>query len=112
MAFDEWTNLNEGEVDELFDSNVRLCDLRYFRKFYRHLRVCAQVFEGKRDILLFCIDCSESMQALRPDPRREGQQTNHLLDSLEAAVQIQKRKVIVGPGDSVGILFFNTVNNT
>jgi len=49
------------------------------------------------------------MQALRPDPYRPGYQTSHFLDALEAAVQIQKRKVIVGPSDAVGILFFNTV---
>ena len=68
-----------------------------------------QWFEGKRDAILFCIDCSESMQELREDPVSEGVQTSHLLEALDAAVKIQKRKVIVGPTDSVGILLFNTV---
>ena len=60
-------------------------------------------------MILFCIDCSESMQELRDDPMCEGMQTSHLLEALDAAMQIQKRKVIVGPTDSVGILLFNTV---
>ena len=68
-----------------------------------------QWFEGKRDVILFCIDCSESMQESRDDPVYEDMQTSHLLVALDAAVQIQKRKVIVGPTDSVGILLFNTV---
>lgn len=46
------------------------------------------------------------------DPQYEDQQTCHLLTALEAAVEIQKKKVIVGPSDSVGIMFYNTVNAT
>lgn len=49
------------------------------------------------------------MQEPRDDPMCEGMQTSHLLEALDAAMQIQKRKVIVGPTDSVGILLFNTV---
>ena len=49
------------------------------------------------------------MQELRDDPVYEGVQTSHLLEALDAAMQIQKRKAIVGPADSVGILLFNTV---
>jgi len=60
-------------------------------------------------VILFCIDCSESMQELRDDPVYEGVQTSHLLEALDAAMKIQKRKVIVGPMDSVGILLFNVV---
>lgn len=60
-------------------------------------------------MVLFAIDCSESMQALHDDPKNEGQKTSHLLTALEAAMQIQKRKVVVGPNDSAGILLFNTV---
>ena len=71
--------------------------------------ITTQWFEGKRDAILFCIDCSESMQEVRDDPVYEGVQTSHLLEALNAAVKIQKRKVIVGPADSVGILLFNTV---
>lgn len=51
------------------------------------------------------------MQELRGDPLDEGVQTSHLLEALDAAVQIQKRKAIVGPTDSVGILLFNTVRS-
>ena len=60
-------------------------------------------------MILFCIDCSESMQESRDDSVYEGVQTSHLLEALDAAMKIQKRKVIVGPADSVGILLFNTV---
>jgi ATP-dependent DNA helicase 2 subunit 1 len=62
-------------------------------------------------VILFCIDSSESMQESRDDPLYEGVQTSHLLEALDAAVQIQKRKAIVGPTDSVGILLFNTVRS-
>lgn len=49
------------------------------------------------------------MQELRDDPVYEGVQTSHLLEALDAAMKIQKRKVVVGPMDSVGILLFNVV---
>jgi ATP-dependent DNA helicase 2 subunit 1 len=49
------------------------------------------------------------MLALREDPNYESTKTSHLLSALNAAVQIQKRKVVVGPYDSVGIMFYNTV---
>ena len=70
-----------------------------------------QLFEGKRDVILFCIDCSESMLELRDDLDYEDFKTCHLFKALEAAMQIQKRKIIVGPSDSVGIMFFNTVRS-
>ena len=60
-------------------------------------------------MILFCIDCSESMLELREDPRYENVQTCHLFTALEAVVQIQKRKIVVGPRDSIGVLLFNTV---
>lgn len=52
------------------------------------------------------------MFAQRDDPRYEPGEvkTCHLQTALEAAVEIQKKKVIVGPNDSVGILLFNTVS--
>jgi hypothetical protein len=49
------------------------------------------------------------MLALRDDPVYEDVKTCHVLTALEAAMQIQKKKIIVGPNDSVGILLFNTV---
>lgn len=49
------------------------------------------------------------MQEVYRDPKNDGQKTSHLLSALEAAMQIQKRKVIVGPNDAVGIVLFNTV---
>ncbi|KAG6372151.1 SPOC like C-terminal domain-containing protein [Boletus reticuloceps] len=85
--FDDWNVIEEEEELELQDSSF---------------------FEGKRDVILFCIDCSESMHELRDDPVYENVQTSHLLTALDAAMQIQKKKVIVGPNDSVGVLLFNT----
>jgi ATP-dependent DNA helicase 2 subunit 1 len=70
-----------------------------------------QYFEGKRDVILFCIDCSDSMLEIRDDPNyEESVKTCHLYTALDAAMQIQKKKVVVGPNDSVGILLFNTVS--
>lgn len=49
------------------------------------------------------------MLELHEDPVNENQQTCHVFTALEAAMQIQKKKIVVGPNDSVGILLFNTV---
>jgi len=49
------------------------------------------------------------MLKLYDDPKYDDVQTCHLFNALEAAVQIQKKKIIGGPNDSVGILLFNTV---
>ena len=67
------------------------------------------MYETKRDVILFCIDCSESMLKLYDDSKYEDVQTCHLYTAFEAAMQIQKKKIIVGPNDSFGILLFNTV---
>lgn len=68
------------------------------------------MFETKRDVILFCIDCSESMLEPYDDPKyEESVKTCHLFTALEAAMQIQKKKIIIGPNDSVGIMLFNTV---
>ncbi|KAA1467266.1 Ku DNA-binding complex Ku70 subunit [Dentipellis sp. KUC8613] len=85
--YDDWNNLDEEDEEELQDGSY---------------------FEGKRDVILFCIDCSESMLEPHDDPRYEDIQTCHLLTALEAAIQIQKKKVVVGPSDAVGIMFYNT----
>ena len=49
------------------------------------------------------------MLALHEDPNYENIKTSRLLIALDAAVQIQKKKVVVGPYDSVGIMLYNTV---
>jgi ATP-dependent DNA helicase 2 subunit 1 len=92
--YDSWNKLDDSEDEEL-------ADISYF--------------EGKRDVILFCIDASESMQDLYPDPayaddEEEPVMTCHLYTALEAAMMIQKKKVVVGPNDCVGILLFNTVS--
>ncbi|KAI0050512.1 Ku DNA-binding complex, Ku70 subunit [Auriscalpium vulgare] len=85
--YDDWNKLDEDEEDELLDPTY---------------------YERKRDVILFCIDCSESMLELRDDPNYEDAKTSRLLTALDAAVQIQKKKVVVGPNDAVGILLYNT----
>ncbi|KAH7884884.1 SPOC like C-terminal domain-containing protein [Phlebopus sp. FC_14] len=85
--FDDWNVVEEEDEEELQD---------------------ASFFEGKRDAILFCIDCSVSMHELRDDPVYEDVKTSHLLAALDAAMQIQKKKVVVGPNDCVGIMLFNT----
>lgn len=49
------------------------------------------------------------MLELYDDPVYEGVQTCHLYKALDAAMQIEKKKIISGPSDSIGILLFNTV---
>ncbi|KAF9554568.1 Ku DNA-binding complex, Ku70 subunit [Agrocybe pediades] len=85
--YDDWNQVDEEEEEELQD---------------------ASMYETKRDVILFCIDASESMMQLYEDPTYEGVQTSHLLTALSAAVDIQKKKILTGPNDSVGILLFNT----
>ncbi|KAI0703839.1 ku70-like protein [Cytidiella melzeri] len=87
--YEEWNRVDEDDDDELQDSSA---------------------FEGKKDVILFAIDVSESMLELRDDPDYEDSsvKTSNIMAALNAAVQIQKKKVIVGPNDSVGLMFFNT----
>ncbi|KAI0667937.1 ku70-like protein [Trametes maxima] len=85
--YDDWNKIEDDEDEELQDYSL---------------------YEGKRDVILFCIDCSPSMLEMREDERYEDVQTCNLMVALEAAMQIQKRKVLVGPNDAVGIMLFNT----
>jgi ATP-dependent DNA helicase 2 subunit 1 len=104
--FDDWNNIDE-EDEELQDSTVRSPSSTPLTKSTNPL---PQFFDSKRDVILFCIDCSPSMQCSYPSPTYEDIETSHLYTALEAAMQIQKKKVVVGPQDAVGILFFNTVS--
>ncbi|THH23094.1 hypothetical protein EUX98_g8084 [Antrodiella citrinella] len=85
--YDEWNRVDDEEDDELQDTSF---------------------FESKKDVILFAIDCSISMLELHEDPKYEDVKTCHLFTALEAAMEISKRKVIVGPNDAVGIMLFNT----
>ncbi|KAJ2913757.1 hypothetical protein MD484_g6661, partial [Candolleomyces efflorescens] len=90
-AYGDWNKIDEEDDEELQDTSM---------------------FEGKRDVILFCIDCSESMLQLYDDPKYEDVKTCHLFAALEAAMQIEKKKIIVGPNDSVGIMLFNTTRKS
>ncbi|KAJ3501671.1 hypothetical protein NMY22_g18843 [Coprinellus aureogranulatus] len=85
--YDEWNKIDEEDDEELQDTSL---------------------YEGKRDVILFAIDCSESMLELYDHPEYRDMKTCHLYTALEAAMQIEKRKIIAGPRDSVGIMLFNT----
>ncbi|KAJ3811893.1 SPOC like C-terminal domain-containing protein [Lentinula aff. lateritia] len=85
--YDDWNRVDEDEEDELQDTAF---------------------FDAKKDVILFCIDCSPSMLVLRPDPEDETKTTSHLYAALNSAMNLQKRKVVTGPNDSFGILLFNT----
>ncbi|KAF9072547.1 ku70-like protein [Rhodocollybia butyracea] len=87
--YDEWNKIEDDDDDELQDNSF---------------------FDSKKDVILFCIDCSPSMLELRPDPESEDPnlKTSHLYTALTVAMQLQKRKVVTNPNDSFGILLFNT----
>ncbi|KAI6109983.1 SPOC like C-terminal domain-containing protein [Pisolithus sp. B1] len=85
--FDDWNVAEEEGEEELQDTSF---------------------FEGRRDVILFCVDCSQSMQELRDDAVYEDVKTSHLLTALDAAMQVQKKKTVSGPNDWVGILLYNT----
>ncbi len=104
--YDDWNKIEDDEDEELQDYSVS----RSSCGFQACLSNFRQFYEGKRDVILFCIDCSPSMLELREDSRYEDVQTCNLMAALEAAMQIQKRKVLVGPNDSVGVVLFNTVS--
>ncbi|KAI6126231.1 SPOC like C-terminal domain-containing protein [Pisolithus croceorrhizus] len=87
MPFDDWNVAEEEGEEELQDTSF---------------------FEGRRDVILFCVDCSQSMQELRDDAVYEDVKTSHLLTALDAAMQVQKKKTVSGPNDWVGILLYNT----
>ncbi|KAH8828524.1 SPOC like C-terminal domain-containing protein [Flagelloscypha sp. PMI_526] len=90
-TFDDWNKLDDDDEEELQDNSF---------------------FENKRDVILFCIDCSPSMHVLYDDPDYEDQKTCHLFSALNAAIQIQRKKILSGPNDHVGILLFNTTLKT
>ncbi|KAH9847820.1 ku70-like protein [Lenzites betulinus] len=88
--YDDWNKIDDEDDEELQDISL---------------------YESKRDVILFCIDCSPSMLKMREDERYEDVQTCNLMIALEAAMQIQKKKVLVGPNDAVGIMLFNTTKS-
>ena len=63
-----------------------------------------------RDHVLFCIDAGRSMQTPRPDTRNEGgiiRGKSALQQVLEAVADLERKKVITGPADSVGVVLWN-----
>lgn len=87
-GYADWGKIDSDEEDDLEDNSF---------------------YTGTRDVVLFCIDASSSMYTPYDDPVYEGIQTCNFLSALDAAVQVQKKKVLVGPRDCVGIVIYNTV---
>ncbi|QRV75541.1 ATP-dependent DNA helicase II, 70 kDa subunit [Ceratobasidium sp. AG-Ba] len=67
-------------------------------------------YASQRDAVLFCINLSSSiLEAREPSGDvSKGAGRSALEVIFQAAVDLQKRKIIHGPADSVGILLFNT----
>lgn len=102
--FEDWNILDDDVEEELENAFVRTCPIDATLNLIFPL----QDSQG-RDILLFCVDASDSMmmKARKTDDHDENE--SHLQSVLEIVVQLQKRKVITSPNDLVGIIFYNTV---
>ncbi|KAG8700923.1 ATP-dependent DNA helicase II subunit 1 [Ceratobasidium sp. 394] len=71
-----------------------------------------QGYTSQRDAVLFCINVSPSILEPREAPSGDVSSKDTGRSALEVifrgAVDLQKRKIIHGPADSVGILLFNS----
>ncbi|KAF8599114.1 Ku DNA-binding complex, Ku70 subunit [Ceratobasidium sp. AG-I] len=72
-----------------------------------------QGYNSQKDTVLFCINVTPSILEIRepppsqgPAPSKPGRSALEVI--FQAAVDLQKRKIIHGPGDSFGILLFNS----
>ncbi|EJT98331.1 ku70-like protein [Dacryopinax primogenitus] len=72
-----------------------------------------------KDAIILAIQCSESMHTVREellksedeDEKGKGRGRTSFEIALRSTVELQKRKVVVGPNDSVGIVFWDTVRS-
>jgi hypothetical protein len=116
----------EDEEDEWEDDPVcftpNLCrDARFLipQKRSHYMPFILQFLNLNKDTILFCIDGSSSMHAIPDltDPRDKKGKAKPLKgkslfqQALQCALDVMRRKVIICPNDSVGIMFFNTVSN-
>ncbi|QRW18462.1 ATP-dependent DNA helicase II, 70 kDa subunit [Rhizoctonia solani] len=66
-----------------------------------------QDYSSQRAAILFCIDVTPEILEPRISP--SGDKSPCALELIfQAAVDLQKRKIVHGPGDAVGIMLFNT----
>ncbi|KAH7312787.1 Ku DNA-binding complex, Ku70 subunit [Rhizoctonia solani] len=66
-----------------------------------------QNYGSQRDAILFCIEVTPGI--LEPRILESGEQGRSTLEVIfQAAADLQKRKVVHGPADAVGIMLFNT----
>ncbi|KIJ51081.1 hypothetical protein M422DRAFT_158695 [Sphaerobolus stellatus SS14] len=89
--FDDWNNLDDELEEDLADSS--------------------EYFQG-RDVLLFCLDASESMVTPIKSEDSDKEAKSPLQKVLEIAIELQKRKVITSPNDLVGIMLYNTAERS
>ncbi|KAG8686081.1 ATP-dependent DNA helicase II subunit 1, partial [Ceratobasidium sp. 423] len=66
-----------------------------------------QNYNSQKDAILFCIDVTPGILETRPSASG-GQGRSALEIIFQGAVDLQKRKIVNGPGDAVGIMLFNT----
>lgn len=84
--YDSWNTIEDSDSDLEDDLNI----------------------PQNRDVILFCIDASSSMQSPFDSPIYQDIQTTRLASCLEAVISVGRKKVIVGPNDCMGIMLFNT----
>jgi len=106
--YDDWNSVEDEDDEELQDASVCCWSCLVVVILIQ----VSQLFEARKDAILFCIDCSPSMLEPWDDPKDEDMPVKcHLFVALDATMQIQKKKMVSGPNDSTGILFFNTVSS-
>ncbi len=69
-SYDDWNKIDDEEEDELQDLSVSRHTSRSYDS-QSSPRV-VQMYESNRDVILFCIDCSESMLKPYDDPKYEN----------------------------------------
>ena len=85
--YDSWNTIEDSDSDLEDDLNI----------------------PQNRDVILFCIDASSSMQSPFDSPIYQDVQTTRLASCLEAVISVGRKKVVVGPNDCMGVILFNTV---
>ncbi|KAF7335370.1 hypothetical protein MSAN_02347900 [Mycena sanguinolenta] len=86
--YDDWNKIDDEEDDGA-------------PKMHLTWRPKKTLFYSVLTVLNLCSNCAKILSM-------KNVQTCHAYAALDAAMQIQKKKVITGPSDAVGILLFNT----
>ena len=116
MDTTKWLNITEDE-EELEDEFVSYESVWLM---FPSL-IISQILNSTKDTILFCIDGSRSMQStiqphetrpVKTGKRKKNEKNrSHFHQALQCALDVMKRKVVISPNDSLGIMFFNTVSD-